>query len=497
MTSSPAPALVFDCDGVLADTERYGHLPAFNQTFAEFGLPVRWSVAEYREKVRIGGGKERLASLLTPEFVAAAGLPADPEGQQAAVAAWHRRKTEIYTGLVASGTVPPRPGIARIAAEALDAGWTLAVASTSAEVSVRATLERAVGAERARAIAVFAGNIVARKKPAPDIYLLASQELRVPASQVVVVEDSRNGLVAATVAGLTCVITVNDFTADEDFSEAALVVSSLGDPAGEPTEVLANRGSATPGDWITLADLASVLSDDGRPQATAGLAAVPPNQGASMPTASFGDVEVVVRTIAQVAVDNEKAFGDLNAVVGDGDFGYSMARGFELVLQDWDSFDRADIGTFLKKIAVVITSRIGGTSGPIWGTACLRAGTTAGATVELEPAQIVAMLRAAIEGIKARGKSDVGDKTLLDALVPAVDTIDEHVNRGDDAATTLRAAAVTARERAEATRSMQAMRGRASYTGERSVGTLDAGAVAVAVMFEALAELWPERPAQS
>jgi dihydroxyacetone kinase phosphoprotein-dependent L subunit len=216
-----------------------------------------------------------------------------------------------------------------------------------------------------------------------------------------------------------------------------------------------------------------------------------------MPTASFGDVEVVVRTIAQVAVDNEKAFGDLDAVVGDGDFGYSMARGFELVLQDWDSFDRTDIGTFLKKIAVVITSRIGGTSGPIWGTACLRAGTTAGATVELEPAQIVAMLRAAIEGIKARGKSDVGDKTLLDALVPAVDTIDEHVSRGGDAATTLRAAAVTARERAEATRSMQAMRGRASYTGERSVGTLDAGAVAVAVMFEALAELWPERPAQS
>ena len=90
-------ALIFDCDGVLADTERYGHLPAFNQTFAEFGLPVHWSVAQYGEKLRIGGGKERMASLLTPEFVAAAGLPADRDGQQAAVAAWHRRKTEIYT----------------------------------------------------------------------------------------------------------------------------------------------------------------------------------------------------------------------------------------------------------------------------------------------------------------------------------------------------------------------------------------------------------------
>src|ERR1700689_2668729 len=216
-----------------------------------------------------------------------------------------------------------------------------------------------------------------------------------------------------------------------------------------------------------------------------------------MPAASFGDVEVTVQTIAQTAVDNEKYFGDLDAVVGDGDFGYSMARGFEKVLDGWDDFDRTDIGTFLKKVAVVITSRIGGTSGPLWGTAFLRAGATAGAAEELEPAQVVAMLRAAITGIKARGKSDVGDKTLLDALVPAVDTIEEQIGLGHDAATTLRAAAATARERAEATRSMQAMRGRASYTGERSIGTLDAGAGAVAVMFEALADRWQGGPADS
>jgi phosphoenolpyruvate---glycerone phosphotransferase subunit DhaL len=216
-----------------------------------------------------------------------------------------------------------------------------------------------------------------------------------------------------------------------------------------------------------------------------------------MSTASLGDVETVVAVIARTAVANEKYFGDLDAVVGDGDFGYSMARGFELVIQDWDSFDRTDIGTFLKKIAVIITSRIGGTSGPIWGTAFLRAGVTAGTATKLDPAQIVAMLRAAIEGIKARGHSDVGDKTLLDALVPAVDTIEEQIGQGHDTAAILRATAVTARERAEATRPMQAMRGRASYTGERSIGTLDAGAVAVAVMFEALADQWPERPAQS
>jgi dihydroxyacetone kinase-like protein len=216
-----------------------------------------------------------------------------------------------------------------------------------------------------------------------------------------------------------------------------------------------------------------------------------------MSTASLGDVEAVVRTVAQAAVDNEKYFGDLDAVVGDGDFGYSMARGFELVLQDWDGFDRADIGTFLKKIAVVITSRIGGTSGPIWGTAMLRAATTCGPVTSLEPEQIVAMLRASIEGIKARGRSDVGDKTLLDALVPAVDTIEEQVAAKADAATALRAAATTARGSAEATRTMQAMRGRASYTGERSIGTLDAGAVAVAVFLEALADQWPDLPARS
>ena len=108
MTSLPAQALVLDCDGVLADTERYGHLVAFNQTFEEFGLPVRWSVADYQQKVRIGGGKERMASLLTPEFVAAAGLPPVPKGSAAPSppgTAARRRSTPNW-----SRPAPPRPG---------------------------------------------------------------------------------------------------------------------------------------------------------------------------------------------------------------------------------------------------------------------------------------------------------------------------------------------------------------------------------------------------
>ena len=200
-------------------------------------------------------------------------------------------------------------------------------------------------------------------------------------------------------------------------------------------------------------------------------------------------VELVVRTIARTAVDNEKYFGDLDAVVGDGDFGYSLARGFEKVLEVWDGIDRKYSGTFLKKTGMIISSRIGGTSGPIWGTAFLRAGMTAGGD-EVDGAKAVAMLRNAIEGIKARGQSDVGDKTLLDALVPLTDRLERELKNGSDAATTLAAVSATTREAAEATSALIAKRGRASYTGERSIGSVDAGAMAVAVIVEQINQAW-------
>lgn len=204
------------------------------------------------------------------------------------------------------------------------------------------------------------------------------------------------------------------------------------------------------------------------------------------------ELDLVVRTLAQTAVDNERYFGDLDAVVGDGDFGYSLARGFEKVLEGWNDLDRSDPGTFLKRVGMIVTSRIGGTSGPIWGTAFLRAGVVAGSAERLDGPSVVAMLRAAIEGIKARGNSDVGDKTLLDALVPLADRIEAELNANAGTQQVLRAAARTARKAAEATSDLVAKRGRASYTGERSRGSVDAGAMAVAVIVEQIEKAWTD-----
>jgi HAD superfamily hydrolase (TIGR01509 family) len=250
--------LIFDCDGVLADTERFGHLPAFNQTFEDEGLPVRWSEEEYAEKLRIGGGKERMASLLTDDFVREHGLPADPEGQRELLLRWHKRKTATYKAMVNAGAMPGRPGIARIIDDALAAGWTVAVASTSAEESVRAVLEHAIGADKAQGIAILAGDVVPAKKPDPAIYRLAIERTGADPDDTLAIEDSRNGLLAAVGAGLRCLVTISSYTKDEDFSEAVLVVTSLGDP-DEPTRVLQNRSPARPGDFITLDDLRACI----------------------------------------------------------------------------------------------------------------------------------------------------------------------------------------------------------------------------------------------
>ncbi len=258
-------ALIFDCDGVLSDTERDGHLPAFNAAFEHFGLPVRWSQDDYARVLAIGGGKERLASLLTPEFIAEANLPTDPDEQRQLIATWHREKTARYTALIRSGALPARPGIARLAAEAEAAGWKLAVASTSAEESVRAVLEHAVGVEFAKRFAVFAGDAVSQKKPAPDIYLLALRELDIKADDAVAVEDSANGLKAALGAGIPTIVTQSSYTTDEDFTGAALVVDTLGHGHEHPTTVVANPFAASVNGEVSFDDVLYLRSAINKP----------------------------------------------------------------------------------------------------------------------------------------------------------------------------------------------------------------------------------------
>jgi dihydroxyacetone kinase phosphoprotein-dependent L subunit len=211
-----------------------------------------------------------------------------------------------------------------------------------------------------------------------------------------------------------------------------------------------------------------------------------------MQASSIPAVELVVRTIAETAVANEGYFGRLDSVVGDGDFGYSLARGFEKVLEGLGSCDRSSPGAFIKKVGLIIASRVGGTSGPIWGTAFLRAGAAAGDKAVLTGTDVVLMLRRAVEGIMARGGASLGEKTLLDSLVPAIDALEAGLasDTDDGGVRALAGAADAAEEAAAATSSMIAKRGRASYTGERSIGSPDPGAVAVAVIANSLSAAW-------
>jgi dihydroxyacetone kinase/dihydroxyacetone kinase-like protein len=204
--------------------------------------------------------------------------------------------------------------------------------------------------------------------------------------------------------------------------------------------------------------------------------------------------ERFVRTIADVAIQNEQYFAELDGVCGDGDFGISLAAGFNKVMEQWDVLDRTSPGTLLKGVASTIASRVGGVSGAIWGTAFLRAGVAAGAKQTLSIDDLVTMADSAIAGMKKRGQSDLGDKTLLDAFVPAVEEFARVARSGASTAEALKAAGVVARAKTEEIKPWIAKRGRASYTGERSCNTYDAGSIAVAMMAEKLAETWEPTP---
>jgi len=213
-----------------------------------------------------------------------------------------------------------------------------------------------------------------------------------------------------------------------------------------------------------------------------------------MARAALDEVDLVILTMSKTIVDNADYFAQLDAVAGDGDFGYSLRNGFEVVLADYDTFDRSNIGATLKRIGFVIAGKVGGVSGPIWGTAFLRAAAAAGDKTELTSTELIAILRAAIEGIMQRGEASLGDKTLLDALVPAVDSLEQSLAAGvtDDGVAAVQDAADVAVKAGEETLGMLAMRGRAAYTGERSRDSVDAGATAIGVILQAVSAAWRE-----
>ncbi|MGK7393261.1 MAG: HAD-IA family hydrolase [Candidatus Cyclobacteriaceae bacterium M3_2C_046] len=218
-------ALLFDCDGVLVDTERDGHRVAFNQAFAMKGISVVWQADEYKQLVKVAGGKERMKFYFNQH-----GWPANVGNREDLIKELHLLKTKLFMQLIEKGSLPLRPGIARLVDEAIASDIQLAVCSTSNEKAVSRIVEVLLGKERQQYFrGIFAGDMVPRKKPDPAVYNLCRQKLELDPKKCVVVEDSRNGLLAAKAAGFHCIITYNDYTREEDFKEADLVVTELGD----------------------------------------------------------------------------------------------------------------------------------------------------------------------------------------------------------------------------------------------------------------------------
>ncbi|XVF54608.1 hypothetical protein PTKIN_Ptkin05aG0195400 [Pterospermum kingtungense] len=232
-SSSTLPsALLFDCDGVLVDTEKDGHRVSFNDTFKEKELGVTWDVDLYGELLKIGGGKERMTAYFNqtgwPEKA-----PKTEEERKEFIASLHKRKTELFMALIENKLLPLRPGVAKLIDQALEKGVKVAVCSTSNEKAVSAVVSCLLGPECAEKIKIFAGDVVPRKKPDPAIYTLAANTLGVDPSSCVVVEDSAIGLAAAKAAGMTCIVTKSGYTADEDFLNADAVFDCIGDPPEE------------------------------------------------------------------------------------------------------------------------------------------------------------------------------------------------------------------------------------------------------------------------
>lgn len=222
MAAGALQALIFDVDGTLAETES-AHLEAFNRAFAELGLGWVWTDEMYIDLLDVSGGKERILRYwqqLDPTL--------DAQAVQGQIDRLHALKTTIYESLVSSGAVSLRPGVLALIHEARQAGLKLAIATTTTPANIAALLRGPLGEHwREHFAAIGDAATAPLKKPHPQVYLQVLAELGVPASQCLVIEDSSNGLRAATAAGLATLITTNRYTLHHDFSDALRVVPDL------------------------------------------------------------------------------------------------------------------------------------------------------------------------------------------------------------------------------------------------------------------------------
>jgi HAD superfamily hydrolase (TIGR01509 family) len=231
-------ALIFDIDGTLAETERDGHRVAFNEAFAAAGLNWHWSVDLYGDLLPVAGGKERI------QFYIEQYAPPLPERVNLPhlVTQLHQNKNQRYTALVAAEKIALRPGVWRLIQAARAEGIRLAIATTSHIDNAIALLTHTMAPDAPNWFEIIAaGDMVPRKKPAADVYEYVLDRLALPAAQCLAIEDTQQGLIAATGAGIKTVVTVNSYTQGQDFSLAALVLSHLGEP-DEPCTVLAGGG---------------------------------------------------------------------------------------------------------------------------------------------------------------------------------------------------------------------------------------------------------------
>lgn len=198
------------------------------------------------------------------------------------------------------------------------------------------------------------------------------------------------------------------------------------------------------------------------------------------------DVINTIGVIADTMIANRDYLNELDGAIGDADFGTSISGGFLAVKEVLPTLDAADIGPLVTKVGMTLVSKVGGASGPIYGTIFMKAGQAAGAKSELDAETIAVMLEASIAGVKARGKAEVGEKTLVDALQPAAEAFRTAVNAGKSLPEAGLAATDAAKAGVESTKNMIATKGRAHYVGERGLGHPDAGAMSIYLLFSAI-----------